>query len=106
MLKISIFISILLTIIVIDYYKKKDTKKLLISLFLLFLIVSFVFFGLSLRAVLPLFLLYILSILLSVVALLYYIFKNRLLWWIFALPFGVELLFLILNFLIGSRYEV
>ncbi len=105
MFRVVIFILFTLAIIGLDWYRHHNLKKSLIALATFVWICSLAMVGLTMRTVIPLFILHILFILFSYLGLLFYIYKERYIWWIFFLPLLTPMIFISLNYFDGSRYE-
>ncbi|WP_457606952.1 hypothetical protein [Nitratifractor sp.] len=102
-----LFLLVLLTLgaIALEWWRRRDWRKSLIALGSFLLLISFAIMGMTMRAVLPLYLTHLVLIAIGWFALLYYLWRGRYLWWVYWLPALTLLLFVALNFLEGSRYE-
>jgi hypothetical protein len=106
MSKIIIVALMTFGIILLDYKKRKDIKKSIFATLIFAYIISIGFSGFTLtRAIPPLFFIHIIATILSYFSLLYYIFKDRLIWQITILPIVTIAIYIALNFIEGSRYE-
>ena len=100
-----LFVLLTLGLIALEWYRRRDWRRSLIALGTFLFLSSLAMMGLTMRAVIPLFLMHLVLLALGWLALLYYLYRGRYLWWVFLLPVMTLLLFLGLNFLEGSRYE-
>ena len=103
-----VVILTLITVAIIFFIHKrdKDTKKTIISLALFGYILLIGYSGFILtRTIKILFFIDILTLIISYFALIYYIFTNKLMWYIFTLPLLCIAIYFGLNYLEGSRYE-
>ena len=107
-MKTIIILSILATFVLIffSYNKNRDIKKLIITLgsFVLLLYLLWVGFRVSI-AIFPL---KIANIVLGFFAwggILYYIMRDRYVWWVICSPLLVPIVFVVFSFMGGSRYE-
>ncbi len=105
MARVVLFILFTLALIGLDWYRKHNNKKSLIALGTFIWIASLAILGLSMRAIIPLFIIHTLLLAFAYIALLFYLYKERYIWWAFLLPLLTPLLFISLNYLEGSRYE-
>ena len=101
--RILLFVLLTLGLIALDWYRRRDWRKSLIALGTFLWIASLAMMGLTMRAILPLFLAHTVLLALAWLALLFYLYKERYLWWAFLLPAATLLLFVALNFFEGSR---
>ena len=106
-MKAFLVIAILLTfgLIFLLYSRNKDTKKLLIALGSFVLIISLGIMGNITRPVIPFFLAHIILIVFAWVGLLYYLIRDRYLWWLIFSPAITIVLFVVWSLIAGSRYE-
>ena len=102
-----VFLLVLVTLmgIFLDFYYRRDFKKSLISFASFSLLVSFIFLGMTLKSVLPIYLIHLTFIAIGWFALIYYLFSGRYIWWLFWMPLLTVILFWVLNFIEGSRYS-
>lgn len=102
-----ILFVVLLTIgaIGLEWYLRRDLRRTLIASGTFLLLISFAIVGMTMRAVLPIFLAHLVLLAVAWLALFHYLWKGRYLWWIYWLPALTLLLFVGLNFFEGSRYE-
>ena len=107
-MKALIILAIFLTIgsIFFKYRRDKNLKKLLISLITFVSIVSLAIMGNLTRPVMPLFIVHEILIIIAWGALFMYIFKQKYCWWWFSSPLVTIGLFLLLEFLEGSRHGI
>jgi len=106
-MKAFLVIAILLTfgLIFFLYSRNKDTRKLLTALGSFILIISLGIMGNITRPVLPFFLAHIILIVFAWVGLLYYLIRDRYVWWLIFSPVVTIVLFVIWSLIAGSRYE-
>jgi len=107
-MKARVVLLTLLTLLFIflDFKKRKDYKKSLIAVVIFITIIALGYSGFILiRGVPPLFLAHIILLIGSYLALLWYLLKGKLYPYIVASPIVTELLYIVLNFIEGSRYE-
>jgi hypothetical protein len=106
-MKALLVIAILLTfgLIFFRYSRNKDTKKLLISLGSFILIIALGIVGNITRPVIPFFLAHIILIVFAWVGLLYYMLRDRYVWWLILSPSVTIVLFVVWSLIAGSRYE-
>jgi len=91
----------------LDYKKRKDIKKTIISIIAFIAIISAGYMGyILMRIVAPLFFIHILFIVAAYLALLWYLLRGKLYYYIIASPILTIIFYFILNFFDGSRYEV
>lgn len=102
-----VFLTLLtLVFIFLDFKKRKDYKKSAIAVAIFIFIITLGYSGFILiRGVPPLFLAHIILLIGSYLALLWYLFKGKLYPYIIASPIVTELIYILLNFIEGSRYE-
>ena len=102
-----VFITLLtLLFIFLDFKKRKDYKKSAIAIAIFIFIITLGYSGFILiRGVPPIFLAHIVLLIGSYLALLWYLFRGKLYIYIIASPLLTELLYVVLNFIDGSRYE-
>jgi hypothetical protein len=98
---IAILIGIGLPILI--YKRNRELKELLISFLLLGGIVALLIVGNVTRAVLPIYLTHIVTIILAYISYIIYIVKNRLYWYIYFLPLANLIFYVILAF-VGNRH--
>ncbi len=106
-MKGKIIVWLVLTIILIgwDFYRHRDIGKTFTAFGTFVWISSMAVIGITMRPVLPIFAAHYILILISWAALVYYLWRGKYYWWIFALPVLTVLVFIGLDFLEGSRYE-
>ena len=104
-MKLIIILAILIGIVapILIYKKDRELKTLLISLLLLFGIVFLGIIGTVMRSLMPLYLLHIVALLFAYISYLIYLIKDRFYWYIYLLPFGTLLFYILLAF-IGNRH--
>jgi hypothetical protein len=104
--KTLLFTLFTFALIVFDYKQKRDIKKSLtaIGLFSYILLLGYIGFF-SLKAYLPLKFIHFLILILDYLALLYFIYKNKLFYKLFFLPLITIIIYFSLDFFIGSRFE-
>ncbi len=105
MTRLVLIVLLTLGAVALDWYWRRDWKKSLLALGTVILLIAFAITGMTLRPILPLFLGHVVLLVVAWLGLLYYLWKGRFLWWIVLLPALTLLLFVVLNFLEGSRYE-
>ena len=69
-----------------DYYRRGDLRKSLIASGVMVYIASMATVGITMRAILPLFAVHYLTILAAWVALIYYVWRGKMVWWVLGLP--------------------
>ncbi len=94
-----------LAIIIFQYIKSKNLKKLLIALASFGLIVSLGVMGNLTRPIIPIFLAHIVLLIVSWGGLMFYLWRERYYWWVILSPIVTIALFLILEILTGSGHE-
>ena len=106
-MKALLILAILLTfgLIFFLYSRNRDVKKLLIALLSFIALISLGIMGNITRPIIPLFLAHIVLIVFAWLGLLYYLFRERYLWWLIFSPVVTIVLFVALSLLQGSRYE-
>jgi len=105
MSRLILWILLTLGLIALEYRRSREWKRSLLAVAIFVWILSLAVVGLTMRVVLPFFLLHILLILFAWGALLYSLYIRRWLWWAFVLPALTPLIFYLFNFFDGSRYE-
>ena len=107
-MKGMVVITVLLTLgwITLDYRKKRNFKKTLIALGSFAIVISFVIAGNLTRPVVPLYIAHLLLVIIGWGALLFYLWKEKYLWWLVFSPLLTIVLFLLLEFLTGSGHEL
>jgi hypothetical protein len=103
--KIILWLVLTLVIIGWDYYKNRNGRKTFTAFGTFVWISSLATVGITMRPVLPLFAVHYILILAAWAGLMFYLWRGKYYWWIFALPVLTLLAFVGLNFLEGSRYE-
>ena len=103
--KIIFWLTVTLVAIGWEYYRHRNLRKTLIASGTFAWIATAATLGMTMRAILPLFAAHYLVIVFAWAALLWYLWRDKYLWWVFVLPVLTLLTFLGLNFLEGSRYE-
>ena len=88
-----------------DYYRHGDLHKSLIASAAMIYVSSMAVVGITMRPILPLFAVHYLAIVASWVAVIYYVWRGKMFWWVLVLPLLSVVAFVGLNFLEGSRYE-
>jgi len=106
-MKALLVIAILLTfgLIFFRYSRSKDTKKLFISLGSFILLITLGIVGNITRPVIPFFLAHVILIVFAWAGLLYYMLRDRYVWWLIFSPVVTIALFVIWSLIAGSRYE-
>ena len=108
-MKAIIIIAIVLTvaIIVLKYKKDKNIKKLLISMLTFGFIISLSVMGNLTKTIMPIFIAHEILVFIAWVALVWmYVFKNKYCWWWFISPLVTIGLFVLLEYLEGSRHGI
>lgn len=103
--RVVFFVLLTLGLIALEWYYRRDWRRSAVALGTFLFLSSLAMMGLTMRAIIPLFLTHVVLLAIAWLALLYYLYRGRYLWWAFLLPVATLLLFLGLNFLEGSRYE-
>jgi len=92
--------------ILLDYKREKDIKKSLFAIGLLFYLFSIGYSGAVLmRAIPPLFFVHIMGIIIGYFGFIFYLWRDKFLWYLLLSPLVPIIFYIILNFLDGSRYE-
>jgi len=95
-----------LLLIFLDYKKRKNIKKSIFAVVAFGAILSCGYVGFILmRAVAPIFFIHILFVIASYFALIWYLIRDKLYIYIILLPLATIAIYVILNFVDGSRYE-
>ncbi len=107
-MKALIIIAILITMATIffKYTRDKNTKKLLITLASFTIIISLAVAGNLTRSIIPLYIAHLLLVILAWFGVVWYLFKEKYYWWIIFSPIVTIGLFLLLEFLEGSRHGI
>ena len=107
-MKALIILVILATLAILFflYSRNKDLKKLVIGLLTFGAIISLAVLGNLTRQVMPIFMTHIVLIILSWGGLLVYLLRDKYYWWIIFSPVITIGLFLVLEFLTGSKHEL
>ena len=107
-MKALIILAILITIAItfFKYTRDKDTKKLLIALASFAMIISLAVVGNLTRSVIPLYISHLLLVIVAWIGVLWYVLKGKYYWWIIFSPLITIGLFLLLEFLEGSRHGI
>ena len=107
-MKALIILAILITIGIIffKYSRIKDIKKLIFSLITFGIIVSLAVVGNLTRPVIPIYIAHILLVIAAWGGLMVYVLKNKYYWWLVFSPVVTIILFLLLEFLEGSRHGI
>ena len=103
--RLVLFITVTLLLIAFDWYRHKEWRKSVLATVCFVWLLCLAFAGFVMRPILPLFVLHIVFVLAGWLALMWYLFKGRFIWWVFMLPVLSMALFVLLNFMEGSRYE-
>ncbi len=104
--RVVLLTLITLLFIFLDFKKRRDYKKSAIAVTIFISIIALGYSGFILiRGVPPLFLAHIVLLIGSYLALLWYLLRGKLYPYIIASPILTELLYILLNFIEGSRYE-
>jgi len=106
-MKALLIFAVLLTfgLIFLLYRRNRDGKKLLISLLTFVALISLGIMGNIARPIIPLFLTHIVLIVFAWLGLLYYLLRDRYIWWLIFSPVATIVLFVVFSLLEGSRYE-
>jgi len=106
--KVLMILAILVTfgIIFFQYSRNKNIKKLFIALATFGMIISLAVVGNVTRPIIPLFMAHIILLILAWGGLMYYLMKEKYFWWIIFSPIVTIGLFLLLEFLDGSRHGI
>jgi len=105
--KVLLVAIILLTLAIIiwQYRRSGDTRKLLVSLASIGVILSLGVAGNLTRAIFPLYITHLLLLAVAWLGLLYYLLRTRYYWWLVLSPAFTIGLFLLLELLEGSGHE-
>ena len=103
---IVIVILATLAIIIFKYTKDKNIKKLLISLVTFGFIISLSVVGNLTRPVMPIYIAHMLFVIIAWGGLVIYLFNNKYYWWFIFSPVVTVGLFLLLEYLEGSRHGI
>jgi len=105
--KAVIVMAILATfgLIFLRYSRNKDMKRFLIALGSFILIITLGITGNITRPVIPFFLAHIVLIVFAWLGLLYYMLRDRYVWWLIFSPAVTLVLFVVWSLIAGSRYE-
>jgi len=95
-----------LAIIVFEYTRSKNLKKLLISLVTFGIIIALAVVGNLARPFIPIYISHLVLVVASWGALLVYLVKEKYYWWIIFSPIVTIGLFLVLELLTGSGHEI
>jgi|AAUQ01.1.fsa_nt_gi hypothetical protein len=98
---IAILIGIGLPILI--YKKNKELKELLISFVLLGGIVGLLIVGNVTRAVLPIYLTHIVTIIFAYISYIIYLFRSKFYWYLYFLPLANLIFYVFLSF-VGNRH--
>lgn len=106
-MKALIILIIVATVAIIffQYSRRKDLKKLFISLITFGVIVALAVVGNMTRQVMPIYMAHIILILFSWGGLILYLLRDRYYWWVIFSPVVTIGLFLLLEVLAGSSHE-
>jgi len=106
-MKAFIILAILATfaMIIFQYSRGKNLKKLLIALASFTLIITLGIMGNLTRPILPIFLAHIILLIVAWGGLMVYLWKDKYYWWVIFSPIITIALFLILEILTGSGHE-
>ncbi len=107
-MKALVILAILATfgIIFFQYSRNKNIKKLFVALATFGMIISLAVVGNVTRPIIPLFMAHIILLILAWGGLMYYLMKEKYFWWIIFSPIVTIGLFLLLEFLDGSRHGI
>ena len=107
-MKAIIIIGILATlaIIIFKYTKDKNLKKLLFSLMTFAMIASLAVVGNLTRPVIPIYITHMILVILAWGGLVIYVFSRKYYWWLIFSPVVTIGLFLLLEYLEGSRHGI
>ena len=107
-MKALIILAILATIGIIffKYSREKDLKKLLVSLVTFGMIASLAVVGNLTRPVIPIYIAHMILVIVAWGGLMMYVFKRKYYWWLIFSPVVTIGLFLLLEYLEGSRHGI
>ena len=107
-MKAIIILVILLTFstIFLAYKRNKNIKKLLLSLGSIALIVSLAIVGNLTRPVFPIYIAHLVLVVVAWGGVVIYVIREKYYWWIIFSPVLTIILFLVLEFFIGSGHEI
>ncbi|WP_295419369.1 hypothetical protein [Sulfurovum sp.] len=107
-MKALIILVILATfgIIFFQYTRNRNIKKLLIAIATFGVIISLAAVGNVTRPVIPVFIAHIILLIIAWGGLIFYLIKEKYYWWIMFSPIVTIGLFLLLEFLEGSRHGI
>jgi len=103
---IILVIFVTLAIIFFKYNREKDLKKFLFSLVTFAVIVSLAVVGNLTHPVIPIYIAHIIFVILAWGGLVTYVFKRKYYWWLIFSPVVTIGLFLLLEYLEGSRHGI
>jgi len=104
--RVILFTLITFLFIFLDFKKRKNYKKSILAIAIFIFIVSLGYMGyILMRAVAPIFIIHILLVILAYGALLWYLLRDKLYYYIVASPALTVAIYFIMNFIEGSRYE-
>ena len=107
MWRLVLLFLVSLMLIGVNYKKKKSLQKSLFALFLLIYIFSIGYSGAILtRAVPPLFFAHIIALVIGYIGFIFYLWRDKLLWYLLLVPLFPVAFYILLNYFDGSRYEV
>ena len=107
-MKALIILAIIATVAIIflQYSRNKNLKKLLIALATFGVIISLAVVGNLTRPVIPIFMAHLILVIAAWGGLMVYLVKEKYYWWIIFSPIITIGLFLVLELLTGSGYEL
>ena len=104
--RVILFVLITFLFIFLDFKRKKDYKKSILSIAIFIFIISLGYMGyILMRAVAPMFVIHILFVISAYGALLWYLLRDKLYYYIVASPILTVAIYFIMNYIEGSRYE-
>ncbi len=92
-------------IIVLRYVRTRDLRSLVISIGAFVLLIALAIMGNITRPVIPFYLMHLVLVVFAWLGLLYYLFRNRFVWWVVFSPAITIVLYVVWSLIAGSRYE-
>ena len=106
MWRLILLFLISLALIALNYQKEKRFQKSFFAFLTLIYIFAIGYSGAILtRAIAPLFFAHIIALIMGYIGFILYLWKDRVLWYLFTLPLLPIAVYILLNYLDGSRYE-
>lgn len=106
MWRLVLLFLISLALIALNYKREERLQKSFFLLLILLYIFTIGYSGAILtRAIAPLFFAHIIALVIGYLGFILYLWKDKLLWYLLLLPLLAITIYILLNFLDGSRYE-